>query len=192
MKKSILLIILSAGFSLYASAQVKFEAGIKGGVNLSQFSTDGTFSSSNRAGYLGGLWTRISILGLCIQPEAYYTSKTATLGYANGNAVTEKFNSIDVPVLFGYKIGLAGIDARLQTGPMASFILNNSQSFSQATGNIVGLNFKNQAYAWQFGTGVDVKKISVDLRYELGLTNLNNDGYNQKLNLFNLSLGLKF
>jgi len=192
MKKLTLITVLLLSSTILASAQVlpSFQFGIKGGVNLSQFSTSGTFDSGNRAGYLGGFWARIGAAGLNLQPEIYYTSKSTDV--TNGNAQsTVTLNSIDVPVLVGFKFGALGLGGRIATGPLASFIINKDQSAGSSILQISHLNFKDQAYAWQFGAGLDIEKLSVDLRYELGLTNLSNDGYNEKLNLFNLTLGYR-
>jgi len=192
-KKITLSIAILLATTLFASAQLlpSFQFGIKGGMNLSKFSTSGTFDSGNRAGYLAGFWARIGALGFNAQPEIYYASKTATFNSAANEQSTVTLNSIDVPVLVGYKFGVLGVGGRLATGPMASFIIDKNQSFGSAASNLVTLHFKDQAYAWQFGAGLDIMKISVDLRYEMGLTNLANNGYDQKLNLFNLSLAYR-
>jgi len=191
MKKITLSLAILLATTFFASAQVlpSFQFGIKGGVNLSQFSTNGTFNSDNRAGYLAGFWARIGAAGLNVQPEVYYASKVATITNSANEQNKVTINSIDVPVLVGVKFGALGIGGRLATGPMASFIIGNDQSFGNAASNIGSLNFKNQAYAWQFGAGLDIMKISVDLRYELGLTDLSSTG--QKLNLFNVSLAYR-
>ena len=191
MKKITLSLAILLATTFFASAQVlpSFQFGIKGGVNLSQFSTNGTFNSDNRAGYLAGFWARIGAAGLNVQPEVYYASKMATITNSANEQNKVTINSIDVPVLVGVKFGALGIGGRLATGPLASFIISSDQSFGNAASNIGSLNFKNQAYAWQFGAGLDIMKISIDLRYELGLTDLSSTG--QKLNLFNLSLAYR-
>jgi len=188
MKKIILSLAILLSGSVFAQAQVlpSFQFGVKGGVNLSRFSTSNTFNSDNRAGYLAGVWARIGALGINLQPEIYYASKVATITDPASEQNQVTINSIDVPVLVGLKFGALGIGGRIATGPMASFIISNDQSFRSAASSIGSLNFKNQAYAWQFGAGLDVTKISVDLRYELGLTDLSSTG--QKLNMFNVSL----
>jgi hypothetical protein len=192
MKKLILSISILLVTNLFTKAQVipSFQFGIKGGINLSKFSTNNSFDSDNRAGYLAGVWARIGALGFNVQPEVYYASKTATFNISGGsNTITYK--SIDVPLLIGYKIGTFGIGGRLYTGPMASFIISDQQNISGALSNIVHVNFKNQTYAWQFGAGVDISSLSVDLRYEKGLNDVNSNGYAQKMDLFNLTLGYK-
>jgi len=193
MKKLTLVLAIVFATTLLAQAQTlpSFQFGVKGGVNLSQFSTSGTFNSDNRAGYLAGFWARIGALGLNLQPELYYTSKEATFNSAANETSKVTINSIDLPVLVGLKFGALGIGGRINTGPLASFIIDKNQSFGTAASNAVTLHFKDQAYAWQFGAGLDIMKLSVDLRYELGLTNLANNGYDQKLNLFNVTLGYR-
>jgi len=192
MKKiSLVTFLVCSTFFAFAQILPSFQFGLKGGVNLSKFSTENTFGSDNNAGYYAGVWTRIGAAGIHLQPELYLSGKNTTL--KSGSLENEvKFTSLDVPVLVGTKIGAAGVGVRLNTGPVVSFILNEDQSFGDAASNVFSGSFKDQAFAWQFGTGLDVGKLSVDLRYELGLSKLNSAGYpDTKLNMFTLGLGLK-
>ena len=94
--------------------------------------------------------------------------------------------------MLGTKIGAAGVGVRLNTGPVISFILDKAQSFDEAAAKIFSFDLKDQAVGWQFGTGLDLDKLSVDLRYEMGLSKLNSDGDPEtKLNLFTLGIGIK-
>ncbi|MFN0257845.1 porin family protein [Pedobacter ureilyticus] len=192
MKKiSLVAFLVCSAFFAFGQILPSFQFGVKGGVNLSKFSTENTFGSDNNAGYYAGIWTRIGAAGIHLQPELYLSGKNTTL--KSGSLENEvKFTSLDVPVLVGTKIGAAGVGFRLNTGPVVSFILNEDQSFGDAASNVFSGSFKDQAFAWQFGTGLDVGKLSVDLRYELGLSKLNSAGYpDTKLNMFTLGLGLK-
>ncbi|MDQ1141964.1 porin family protein [Pedobacter agri] len=179
----------------FASAQVlpSVQFGLKAGANFSKFDSENTFASDNRAGFYGGVWARIGAAGIHFQPELYISGKKADLiSEATGEVNKVSFTSLDVPLLVGTKFGAAGIGVRLNTGPMFSLILDENQSFGQAAGNVFRANFKNQAIAWQFGAGVDLKKLSVEARYELGLSKLNKAGYpGTKLNLFTVGLGYK-
>jgi len=192
MKKLILtLTIITAAFT-FTSAQVlpSFQLGIKGGVNLSTLNYSGsTFNSSNRAGYLGGLWARVGALGFNFQPELYVTSKNVELS-DGGNDVKAKFTSIDVPLLFGGKIGVFGLGGRFYTGPLVSFAINKDQSFATAVGNATSLDYKDQNFAWVVGAGLDIRSISIDLRYEAGLTKQTYGDSHTRVSLFNLSLAI--
>lgn len=193
MKKIVLIAgLMCVSFLGFGQALPTFQFGIKGGSNLSKFSTENTFASDNKAGYYAGLWARIGAAGIHLQPELYISVKNTTLKNNNVLANKVNFTSVDVPILLGTKIGTGGTGFRLNTGPVVSFILNEEQSFEDAASNIFDGKFKNQAIAWQFGTGLDIGKLSVDLRYEMGLSKLNDAGYpDTKLNMFTLGLGLK-
>jgi len=178
-----------------ASAQLlpTFQFGLKAGANFSKFDSENTFKSDNRAGFYGGVWARVGGAGIHFQPELYISGKKTNLvSETTGDVNKVSFTSLDVPLLVGTKFGAVGVGVRLNTGPMISFILDENQSFSQAAGNVFRAQFKNQAVAWQFGAGVDLKKLSLEARYELGLSKLNKAGYpGTKLNLFTVGLGYR-
>lgn len=198
MKKFILSlsIFLVAATASQAQLLPKFQLGVKGGVNLTSLSNSGsTFNSDNRAGYLGGLWARFGALGFNFQPEIYVTSKNVDLNSGN-TSNHAKFTSIDVPLLFGGKVGAFGFGGRFYTGPLMSFAINKDQKFFNAVGDATRLDYKDSNIAWTVGAGVDIRKISIDLRYEAGLTKQNYyDGsttFKTRVSLFNLSLGYAF
>ena len=188
MKKitSTLLFIAILCFSASAQLLPKFQFGVKGGVNLTSLSKTGTFNTDNQAGYLGGIWARFGALGFNFQPEAYVTSKNVTV-----DGSSAKFTSLDIPLLFGGKVGALGFGARFYTGPLVSFAINKDQSFGSAASNALRLNYKDQNFAWALGAGLDIQKISVDLRYEKGFTSQTYGTGSTKINLFNLSLGYR-
>ncbi len=187
----VLLLSLSTAFA-FAQLKPKFNFGLKGGINLSKFTTTNTFSSDNQAGYFVGVWARIGAAGLHLQPELYLTGKNASLQTSSGSTNNVKFTSLDVPILVGTKIGAAGFGLRLNTGPVISFVLNEEQNFGQAAASAFNGKFKDQVYAWQFGAGLDVSKISIDIRYENGLSKINAESYpTTKLNLFTLGVAFK-
>jgi len=192
MKKTITLLAICLLTVKLASAQVlpSFDFGVKGGMNLSQFSHTATFSADNRAGYLAGVYARVGALGFNFQPELYYTSKVVDIksGGAENQAT---FNSLDVPLLLGTKIGAFGIGGRFYTGPLFSMAVNKQQNITNDLGNVVHLNYKDQNLAWVFGVGLDVKKFSADLRYEYGLSQqtYNNGNDQTRVSLFNLTIG---
>ena len=188
MKKILLILTVVFATAFTSKAQVipSFAFGIKGGMNLTSISKTGIFDASNQAGYLGGVWARFGALGFNFQPEAYVTGKNVTV-----DGVKQKFTSVDVPLLFGGKIGALGFGARFYTGPLVSFAINKDQNYSSAAGNIAHLNYKDQNYAWNVGAGIDLRSLSVDLRYEAGLSKQDYGTGSTKINLFNLSLAYK-
>ncbi|MET3979787.1 hypothetical protein ABIB62_002871 [Mucilaginibacter sp. UYP25] len=200
MKKIILTLGLFIAVATATQAQVlpSVQFGVKGGVNLSSLSNSGsTFSASNRAGYLGGIWARFGALGFNFQPELYVTSKNVNINSSNGASSNAKFTSIDVPLLLGTKIGAFGFGGRFYAGPLMSFAINrDGNSFGSAAGNAVNLRYKDANFAATVGAGVDIRKISIDLRYEAGLTKQEyvdgSTSVKTRVSLFNLSLGYAF
>ncbi|MES2265859.1 MAG: porin family protein [Bacteroidota bacterium] len=199
MKKLVLTLGLFVAIATATQAQVlpSVQVGVKGGVNLSSLSnSNGTFSSSNRAGYLGGIWARFGALGFNFQPELYITSKNVDINNSNTKIASAKFTSIDVPLLLGGKIGAFGLGGRFYAGPLLSFAINKDNNFGTAVASASRFDYKNSNFAITAGAGVDIRKISIDLRYEAGLTKQNyfdgSTNYKTRVSLFNLSLGYAF
>ncbi len=196
MKKIIYLIAIGCCSALTASAQFLPSAsfGVKGGVNLSNFSSANTLSSENRAGYLIGAWARVGTAGIHFQPELYFAAKNLDVtDESTGIKNVAKFRSIDLPLLVGAKLGMFGVGGRINTGPLVSFAVSHDQSVGNAFANASRLRVKDQNYAWVFGAGLDVQKVSFDLRYELGINKLKNGPGRDEVrpNLFSLALAYR-
>ena len=197
MKKVFLSICLLFSTVWMASAQLlpTFQLGIKGGLNFSSLKTDGEWlSSSAKAGYQAGLWARIGGAGFDFQPELYVTGKSseATFQEEGGNVKADvTFTSLDLPLLVGTRIGLGPIAARVQVGPVVSFMLD--KGIGNALKEIPDFkNYKNQAFALTGGVGVDIMKFRADLRYEHGLSDISKDGSDgQKISLWTIGVGYR-
>ncbi|TWR25938.1 PorT family protein [Mucilaginibacter achroorhodeus] len=200
MKKLLLTLSLFAAFTTISKAQLlpKVQFGAKAGVNLSSLSNNnGTFSSDNRAGYLAGFWARFGAIGFNFQPELYITSKNVDINNSNVKIGSAKFTSIDVPLLLGGKVGAFGLGGRFYAGPLLSFAINKDNNFGTAVSQATAFRYKDSNFALTAGAGVDIRKFSIDLRYEAGLTKqeYTYDGstnYKTRVSLFNLSLGYAF
>jgi len=198
MKKLIFSIVfLTAGW-ITSHAQT-FNLGVKAGVNLAKINADFA-NEENRLGYQVGAWARIGGASFYVQPEAYIGSKgNKFISFTNNNNTEVaaegkvKFTTLDIPVLLGTKFGSNKLNFRVMAGPVISFVLDENSSFNSAYQQATDFdNYKNQALGVQAGAGVDVGSISVDLRYEAGLSNISkSEKYTQKPNLFQLSLGFK-
>ncbi|MDR6735978.1 MULTISPECIES: porin family protein [unclassified Sphingobacterium] len=197
MKKILPALLLICGSVATAQAQLLpgFEVGVKGGLNFSKLKSDGKyFNSDTKAGYQAGLYGRVGVLGFHIQPEVYLTGKNTTVNGKDENGSTTttnvKFTSIDVPVLLGKRFGLGPIGARIQTGPIFSFNVDDKQAkfIDQLNPN----NYKKSGTSWAFGVGADVSSLRVDLRYEMGLNKVNNESQaNPKINMWSIGLGYR-
>lgn len=145
--------------------------------------------SSYEMGFHFGAFARIKILAVFLQPELIFSQTNAAInmnpegfdafGVANqvkSSKVT--YNNFDVPVLLGFKFGPAHICA----GPVATFKLNSKidDATQQLLKEIESDNdmdvftvTKKATFGAQIGTGLTIaKKLTVDVRYEFGLSKL--------------------
>lgn len=179
----------------HSGAYAQFNVGVKGGLNYSTIKAKNReIDKSGILGYNLGVWARVGN-AFYLQPELYLGSKGAELKFEeNGSSVEQtgkvKFTTLDLPVLLGTRFGLSNFNLRLMAGPAFQFNLDTDESaFNQAT-DIDFYRYRDFVTNLQAGAGVDIGNISVDLRYETGLQDINkNDG--QKQNLVHLSLGWK-
>lgn len=193
MKKLTLMIIV--GLFIATGAKAQFNLGIKGGLNYSTIKAqDNKFDESGILGYQIGLWSRIGNT-IYIQPELYLASKGADLKFQTaGTSVTQtakaKFTTLDVPLLLGARLGMDKLNFRIMAGPAFQFNLDNNESaFSQAADPNF-YRYEDFVTNLQAGAGVDFGNLSLDLRYETSLKDINkNKGQSQ--NLLHLSLGIK-
>jgi len=194
MKKYLLSAALLLAIGISAKAQTSSTFGIKGGVNFSKINTD-NFNESTVTGYQAGLFARFG-QSFYVQPEVYVGSSG---GKVNGNIGAAayngdiKFTTLNVPLLFGKSFGGENLNFRLMVGPVYSYILDKSESFSANFSSAYADfgNYKNSTLGFQAGGGVDIGPVTADVRYEGGLTKLNNN-FGQKQNMWSLSVGFKF
>ncbi|WP_342648463.1 porin family protein [Mucilaginibacter sp. CSA2-8R] len=173
MKKFIYILTFSLTVAASAFAQnqllPRVSFGIKGGVNASNFSTTNNITDESKVGFQAGAYSRISLGALHLQPELYYTQKDAKLMQSlNSSTNMVSFKSIDLPILLGYSWGGDEAAGHIQTGPLVAFGISNKQS-ANAGQNSSSVMIGDQNFAWLFGAGVDVGRLSIDARYEYGL-----------------------
>jgi len=201
MKKTILLaFIASCVFTINTHAQ-DLKLGIKVGFNVTELKTDKSiFNNDNSVGYLAGIWARLGGNKFHFQPEAYFTSKGATIHPEAGEAGSDlikgdiKFTNIDVPLLLGTKFPIGPVKLKLQAGPLFSFVINEENSYKESASGVIneGLkDYKDKFAAVVAGTGLDFGNFAFDVRYEYGLGNIsrNETAGKQTLNLWTISLG---
>lgn len=163
---------------LSTSAQSQIEFGLKAGLSSYDLAKEGIFISDGNQniewnvknagyGHHFGIYTRLSILGLFIEPALLFNSNTVsyditTYGESGvfSTVKNEKYNHMDIPVIAGFKLGVL----RFQGGVVGHLFIN---SISDVV-DIKGYNqrFKSASYGWQAGTGIDIWKLRLDLMFE--------------------------
>jgi Outer membrane protein beta-barrel domain len=207
MKKQLFILLAILLMGKLNDSQAQFTLGIRGGVNLAQLKTDFKTQSfgdnlqqslDTKLGYVGGIYARIGNK-FFVQPELIFSAKGGSINVLQTGSTTQTFDieytNFDIPLLLGYKFG----PIRINGGPMASFKVSSNglnEALKSYSSN-VGESFKNAAYGYQVGGGIDVGALSVDLRYEGSLSEVtvvdltNKVNFSQKGNLWQLTLGLR-
>jgi len=191
MKKYLLSLALLIAVSISAKAQ--FSLGIKGGVNFSQINTD-NFHESTLTGYQIGAFARLGG-AFYLQPEIYLASNGGKFDSNNDGTDYSgqvRFTTLNVPLLLGRSFGTKDLNFRVMVGPVYSYALSQSDNFSQNFNNAYNDfgKYNNSSLGFQAGAGVDIGAATVDLRYQGGLSKINQN-YGQTQNLWALSVGFK-
>lgn len=189
MKKT--LIILAALMTLSVASNAQFiRFGVKGGVSSSKVKFDKEYLSVNsvddflveqgdsKLGLHFGVFGRIQVMGLFIQPEVLFTQTKGEVKLSEGTTaeyyLKQKFNKFDIPVMVGWKFG----PARIGLGPVASFVVGESDGLKDKIkefNDTVKNDFKGATFGYQIGVGLDILKFAtIDLKYEGNLSKLGN------------------
>jgi len=210
--KKLLVFTFTILLALPILAQVDF--GLKAGLSSTSITMDDikTVSSGTHDytieeiegmnyGFHGGLFVRLKITKLFIQPELLFSTRTneytvTDMLTSDATDVKQKFSKIDIPVMVGIKLG----PARINAGPVGSFLINTPEELIDDPD--IEAIYGRMSIGYQAGVGVDViNKLTVDLRYEGSLkkyqtqienaagTSVNLD---DRPNAILLSLGLMF
>lgn len=182
MKKHLLLLslaLLLCNIAVFAQDVPFFDLGLKLGANGTSFSQlpedNYDFSKeSMKIGITGGLWARINVpaTGLHLQPELLYAQYSAAFkDNTSGDMVTQKMQAVDLGLLVGYRLGLGPLGARLQVGPVLTNPVNREVEIEATGFPAFSIDIEKQSlWSLQFGLGADISRLSVDVRYQLGLT----------------------
>ncbi len=184
-------IILSFALMLLASSAFAQVPGISFGpkiaLNFSKFSTDyDAMKASMKPGFDLGLFARFGNK-LYLQPELTYSFQSSKIEGISDEVddFNVKTSTFDVPVLVGYKLlDLGAGNIRAFAGPNFSFVLGDN--FDEL-GDAASFNVGGQA-----GLGIDLLKLTIDVRYGYIFTNMADDsGVKVHNNAFMISLGWK-
>jgi hypothetical protein len=197
MKKITILIAVLCVLHLNTFAQIiPFTFGPIIGAGLTIPTTNISSSTIKPNGsFIGGAFARVSIKRVYIQPEVYYTNKVAdfTNNFSGGNDVESKVKTgnVNINALLGVKLlKLTSLfNVRAFVGPSTSLIV--AESIYTAGVKYSNTNLSKSSFNLQAGIGVDITKLTIDVRYEKGFTDISNGVDNLKINSVLLTLGFK-
>jgi hypothetical protein len=196
MKQPLRVFVFASLLALSLSANAQEAAfGLKAGLNLSSLNIDDPEASyETRTGYHAGIFVRARGGSLGFQPELLLFTQRGEGQSAFGN-FTESFTYLSIPVMFKF-YPVAGLN--LQAGPQFGFLLDGEQEYSNGIFSgkrDITDSYKSSDASLSLGGGYDFDfGLSLDVRYNLGLKDINNlaDGEETKSKVFMVSLGWNF
>jgi len=182
-------LLLSATF---AFAQ-NLSFGVRGGLNVANLSGSDLSSSNKHARAqfnLGayGLYSLNEKMGL--QAELFYSGEGAR--WTSGGATEAgRINFLSLPVFFKYNI-VKGL--YVMGGPQLSFLLAAHDKLTQG-GSSQTTDLSKLMHKVGFGLtpaiGYDLNKFSFSMRYQIGVSNLSDNGGTMRSNVFSIVVGYK-
>lgn len=196
--KKLSLIILALCLSIPVFSQNGI--GIKAGLSSTKidFDNEDFVPSDAQTGYHIGLFGRFGGAGFFVQPEMLFTQTKGEFAYVpgdvSGGSAPENyeatFNRLDIPVMVGFRFFKV---LRLMAGPIAS--VNITSKLEDAVDTVDEADFKGATFGYQAGLGVDIGNLSVEGKYEGGLSKVTDNigSYNtdNRLNQWVLSVGFR-
>lgn len=188
-------LILGLMIAVSASAQVRVSPQV--GVNFSAIDANlQDIRAESRVGWNAGLDLRVGEKVVYFNPGLHYYSNTARLikGVESPDDVNFEeettIQSVKMPLNLGLRLtgdnGLLGL--RLRGGVTPSYVVNvtEKQDFAFSKDDL-------NAFTWgaNVGAGLDVLFFTLDVTYEIGMTDYFKDVEGRN-NILSLNLGLKF
>jgi hypothetical protein len=191
MKRFYLLALLMLLILPNAFSQLQF--GVKGGIVTSSSTLDKTLTEDQlkganvdynqlkleatdaQVGFQAGLFGRLSLAALYVQPELMFTSTSSKVKVSklidsespDPEIKNQEFKKIDIPIMVGWKFG----PARLQAGPVGSIMLDKKSAIEAATE--FKEEFNGATWGYQVGLGLDLfNTLTLDAKYEGSLSKL--------------------
>jgi hypothetical protein len=185
-KKTLLILSLALScYSLRAQFGPKIEFGLKAGLNAATLTDMGgdVYGYSSIGSVNGGALLNIKFSdrnsGFSLQPEAVFSGQGGVYSSNNYDGFTyhnytTHLTYLNIPVLLQYQFRNG---FRLETGPQFGVLLNARETgYGEDGGVNVKRFYKTSDFSWAFGGGfISHTGFGVDARFNLGLSDINND-----------------
>lgn len=168
----------------FSSSSIDFDPFTIGGETIS--------SGNATTGFHAGIFSRITLGFLYIQPEALFTQSGGEIQLNDGvlNDIRKiEFNKLDFPVMLGTRFLKV---LRVQAGPTLSILLDAKVAGLEQE---IKSGYKDATIGYQAGVGLDLWNLVLDLKYEGNLSTFGNELFgfatDQTINQWILSVGFK-
>lgn len=220
MKKFLLSLALVFCFTAAKATDFDFCLGPKIGYQTATLSLKKTdIKSGFKNHFTAGVFGRLTFNNFIVQPELLWF-KTGSVfnfdinpsineGLALNPSVTLNQQKLALPIFLGYQLDGKLIKVRGNVGPVVYFLLGEEQDVDGMDQSVNMEDIKTQNVTWgaALNVGIDVWKLTLDISYSFGLSNLFgkdtvNWSFNESSgtinldkttqNMFTVTLGFKF
>ncbi len=181
---------LSVMLALPATAQMKFGAGLRLGMNFGTLSFNpdiytvgNNISKTGRTGFMIGAMSELEFAKMfAVEFSPTFAMKGGGYQDTQGGTDIGKYSELELPVLFKVKFLQGMIRPYAFVGPNIGLVMSATESLTPANGQGQDTDIKSNTssidFALDFGGGAEymVMKnfgILMDVRYSLGLSDLN-------------------
>jgi hypothetical protein len=184
MKKLIFSALALCAFGFANAQDMKF--GVKGGVQFTNFTGDGEWDGKTGF-YVGGLVDFTISESFHVQPELLYSMEGAEVDMGEFGTFDYGISYLRIPIMAKYYI-MEGLN--LQAGPEIAFKIGTAE-------DAVDDAVKSMDFGLGIGAGYELENgLMFDARYNLGLSNIAEDGDEADVEVKNtgimLGLGYRF
>ncbi len=193
-----MVLVMISTFQVCTAQDVTF--GPKVGFTSSHLATNqDTLLDEFSQGFQGGMFVRIYGDYFYFQPEVMYVTKGGIFSTENQDFKEHiDLQSIDLPLIFGAKLGPDEFNFRLHGGPVASYYIEKTiqMDVDGIIAPVKEKNIKDYTLGGTLGMGMDILAFSIDVRFEFGFDNMYEKDFGDKdidlkYEMFNVSLALK-
>lgn len=163
-------------------------AGPFGGINFAKFGGDDVGDVETRTGFHAGLFLSVPLGNyFALVPGAAYSQEGTSVDAGGGISGTFKLDYLEIPVLLKLGAPLQGkgtLRPFVMAGPSLGFRLScklHAESGSQSAeadcdDPSIQLESKSVQFSALFGAGIDVGRVTLGLKYQLGLSSIDDTG----------------
>ena len=189
----VVVLCLAAGSAAHAQLPVpRIHFGVLGGAAFSKpGGADVGPINKTYTGWIAGGFVALPLgTGFGIRPELLYVHKGAVGAEAPGDPdITIRLPYVEVPVLLNYTLPIPGagiVSPHLYAGPAVGFRTGCKVRTSDGTNTVTkgcaggdpNPEVKRTDFSLTFGGGIGVGRAIIDVRYDLGLTKIDDTGSN--------------
>lgn len=196
----------AGGFGISLGPKIGYQTAT---LSLKKIDMEYSFKNS----WTAGVFVRAHFGAFVIQPELMYfkSEKVFNLegvSLTNFNPkITLNQQNLSLPIYLGYMLDGSLLKARFYAGPVAYFLVGQKQSDNNdGILNVKDIEAKKITWGAAINVGIDVWRLTLDISYSLGLSNLfgqddvnwsfgNSNGTihldNTKQNMFMVTLGFR-